>query len=69
MRIVKCPSCGIVNRVRSHSAKEVPSCGRCKQPLPHLPSRKYNIYRRIWLPAVSVALLLGVLFVVSIYHH
>jgi len=32
--VVSCPNCGTGNRIRSHSARMRPVCGKCRQPLP-----------------------------------
>jgi len=32
--IVSCPHCGTGNRIRSHSSRMRPVCGKCRQPLP-----------------------------------
>lgn len=34
MREIRCGSCGTLNRVRSHSIRQVPRCGKCQVALP-----------------------------------
>jgi hypothetical protein len=34
MREIRCGSCGTLNRVRSHSIRQVPRCGKCHVALP-----------------------------------
>jgi hypothetical protein len=59
-----CPLCGASNRVRDHSAEEVPYCGRCKRPLPESSMLRAGIWRRIWPVVAFFAAGLGVLQVV-----
>jgi len=61
-----CPLCGASNRVRDHTASEVPHCGRCKRPLPESSTLRAGtgIRRRIWPAVVFFAVALGALQVV-----
>jgi hypothetical protein len=59
-----CPLCGASNRVRNHSANEVPYCGRCKRPLPESSTSRSGIWRRIWRVVAFLAVVLGAFQVV-----
>jgi hypothetical protein len=61
-----CPLCGASNRVRDHSASEVPCCGRCKRPLPEFSRLRAGtgIWRRIWPVVAFFAVGLGAFQVV-----
>jgi hypothetical protein len=54
-----CPQCGASNRVRDHSASEVPHCGRCKRPLPESSTLRPGIWRRIGPKIAFLAVVLG----------
>lgn len=68
MQMMKCPHCGAINRVRDHSAGEVPSCGVCRRQLPKSSARRAGIWRRIWPTAAFFAVVLGVFQVVYLSH-
>jgi len=65
-----CPLCGATNRVRDHSASEVPYCGRCNRPLPESSTlrARTGIWRRIWPVVAFFAVGLGAFQVVYFSH-
>jgi hypothetical protein len=59
MQMMRCPQCGAINRVRDHSPSKVPTCGRCKRPLPESATLRAGIWRRIWPVVAFFAVGLG----------
>jgi hypothetical protein len=50
MRELRCGSCGTLNRVRAHSIRQIPKCGKCQHALPESigirAARELYVWRR-----------------------
>ncbi|MCD6366657.1 MAG: hypothetical protein J7L46_03855 [Bacteroidales bacterium] len=69
MRIIKCPKCGVKNRIKSNADNKIPICGRCgarlfqeEQNHPTKPNSQTNKTKRNIQSVILIFLLTAVLF-------